>query len=50
VRLSPLGTLATGGPVVPAPADMNAEQFWQQKLEYSEETRPSATLTTINPT
>jgi hypothetical protein len=57
VRLSPLGTAATVWRIVQAPHDRwwwlwsnrwNAN--WQGKRKYSEETCPSATLSTTNPT
>jgi hypothetical protein len=55
VRLSPLGTSATNGPIVPAPDDRWVwsiwwNENWQGKQKYSEKTCPSATLSTTNPT
>jgi hypothetical protein len=57
VRLRPLGTSATVWPIVPAPDDRwwwvwNSwwNENWQGKPKYSEETCPSATLSTKNPT
>jgi hypothetical protein len=54
VRLSPLGPSATNCPVVPAPDDEWVwsiwwNENWQGKLKYSEETCPSAILSTTNP-
>jgi hypothetical protein len=57
VRLSPLGTLATNWPIVPAPDDRwwwmwssRWNENWQGKPKYSEKTCPSSTLFTTNPT
>jgi hypothetical protein len=56
VRLSPVDTSATNWPMVPAPDDRwwvwssRWNEDWQGKPKYSEKTRPSATLSTINPT
>jgi hypothetical protein len=58
VRLSPLGTVATVWPIVPAPDDRwwwrlwssRWNVNWQGKPTYSEKTCPSATLSTTNPT
>jgi hypothetical protein len=56
VRLSPLGTSATNWPIVPAPDDRWWEwnswwnENWQGKPKYLENTFPSATLSTTNPT
>jgi hypothetical protein len=56
VRLSPLGTSATGWPIVPAPDDRwwvcsrRWNEKWQGKPKYSEKTCPSATLSITNPT
>jgi hypothetical protein len=58
VRRSPLGTLATVWPIVPAPDDWwwwwvwssRWNENWQGKPTYSEKTCPSPTLSTTNPT
>jgi hypothetical protein len=55
VQLGPLGTAATDCPIVPTPGDYEDGEFcrnedWQGKPKYSEKTRPSATLSTTNPT
>jgi hypothetical protein len=55
VRLSPLGTPATSGTVVPAPDDRWVWRSlwhgnWQGKPKYSEKAFLSATLSTTNPT
>jgi hypothetical protein len=55
VRLSPLGTSATIWPIVPAPDDRwvcssRWNENWKGKPKDSEKTRPSATLSTTNPT
>jgi hypothetical protein len=56
VRLSPLGTLATNWPVVPALDDRwwawnsRLNENWQGKLKYLEKTCTSATLSITNPT
>jgi hypothetical protein len=57
VRPSPLDTLATIWPIVPAPDDRWWWMFsswwnenWQGKPKYSEKTCPSTILSTTNPT
>jgi hypothetical protein len=55
VRLSPLGTSATNWPTVPVKDDRWVwsiwwNENWQGKPKYLEKTRPSATLSTTNPT
>jgi hypothetical protein len=57
VRLSPLGTSAINRPIVPAPYDRwwwmwssRWNENWQRKPKYLEETCPSVTLPTTNPT
>jgi hypothetical protein len=56
VALSPLGTSATIGHIVPAPDDRRWvwssrwNENWQRKPKYSEKTRRSAILSTTNPT
>jgi hypothetical protein len=55
VRLSPLCTPATNWPIVPAPDDRWVwsvwwNENWQGNPKYSEETCPSATSSTTNPT
>jgi hypothetical protein len=55
VRLNPLGTSATSWPVVPTPDDTWVwstwwNDNWQETPKYSEETCPSTTLSTTNPT
>jgi hypothetical protein len=56
VRLNPLCTSATNWPILSAPVDIwrvwssRWNENWQGKLKYSEETCPSATLFTTNPT
>jgi hypothetical protein len=56
VRLSPLGTLATNWPIVPALDDrwwmLSSwwNENWHGKPKYSEKTCPSATSSTTNPT
>jgi hypothetical protein len=56
VWLSPLGTLATNWPIVPALNDRWWvwsswwNKNWHGKLKYSEKTCPSAILSTTNPT
>jgi hypothetical protein len=56
VRLSPLGTLATNWPIVPAPDDRwwvwssRWNENWHEKPKYSEETYPRVTLFTTNST
>jgi hypothetical protein len=54
-KLGSLGTSATEWPIVPAQGDCGDGEFWlndvwQGKPKYSEETCPSATLSTTNPT
>jgi hypothetical protein len=51
VLLGPLGTAATDWPIVPAPGDYDDGEFDGMKMKpnYSEKTRPSATLSTTNP-
>jgi hypothetical protein len=55
VRLGPLGTSATNWPIVPAPDDRwwvwssRWNKNWQGKPKYSEETCPSASLSTTCP-
>jgi hypothetical protein len=44
--LGPLVTAATNRPIVPAPGDYDC----QGKPKYSEKTRPTAALSTTNPT
>jgi hypothetical protein len=55
VRLGPLGTRATSGPIVPVPDgrwvwSSRWNENWQGKPKYSEKTWTSATLPTTNPT
>jgi hypothetical protein len=55
VRTSPLGTPASSGPTVPAPDNRRVWSIrwnvnWQGKPKHSENTCPSATLSTTNPT
>jgi hypothetical protein len=55
VGLSPLSTLATNWPIVPAPDDRWAwnswwNENWQRISKYFKKTCPSATLSTTNPT
>jgi hypothetical protein len=54
VRLSPLGTLATNRPTVPATDDIWVWSIlwndnWRGKQKYSDKTYPNATLPTTNP-
>jgi hypothetical protein len=53
VRLRPFGTSAANWPIIPAPDDSWVwiiwwNKNWQGKPKYSEETCPSASLSTIN--
>jgi hypothetical protein len=57
VRLRPLGTSATNWPIVPATDDRwwwmcssRWNENWQGRPKYSENTCPSATLSSTNPT
>jgi hypothetical protein len=56
VRLSPLGTSATNWPIVPDPDGRwwlwrsRWSENWQEKPKYSENTCPSVTSSTTNPT
>jgi hypothetical protein len=55
VQLGPLGTAATHWPIVACPGwlwwwRIWWNEDWQEKPKYSEKTRPSATLSSTNPT
>jgi hypothetical protein len=55
MRMSSLGASAINWPVVPAPDDrwiwsISWNENWQRKQKHLEETCPSATVVTINPT
>jgi hypothetical protein len=54
VQLGPLSMAATDWPIVACPRwlwwRIWWNEDWQDKLKYSEKTRPSATLSTTNPT
>jgi hypothetical protein len=56
VRLSPLGTSVTNWPILTAPDgrrwmwSSRWNENWQRKPKYYEKTRPSATLSTTDPT
>jgi hypothetical protein len=54
-KLGPLGTSSTNWPTVPVPGDYDDGEFWwnddsQGKPKYSENTCPTASLFTTNPT